>query len=125
VAEIRTDRRWGVTSHFDNSDRQKLIQLRNSEAWPVLLDVFEQSLIEMESAYINLSVSDPQAVLANHSKLQAGWQMFTHFQQKIEEECQIFNRQMERPAIYEATEDDALRQITEPFNLHPETEPES
>jgi hypothetical protein len=119
---IRTQRRFGVMATFDNGDRQRLVQFRVSDAWDVVLDVMEQAIIEMETAFTNQSVGAGDAVIAaHHRKVQAAWQIFVQFQEKIEKECAIYAQETARPEPTAAPEDAAILQIVEPFNRYPTT----
>ena len=83
---IRTERRFGVTAQLDANALRRLYVTRSSDVWADLLDVMEQCCIEIESTLINTSADDEKAVLANHKMSKAAWQIFTHFQERIDAE---------------------------------------
>jgi hypothetical protein len=117
VAEVRTNRSFGVTAKLDNGDRSRLADLISSEGYPIMLDVMEQTIIEMESDLINTPVGDRTAVFAKHQKVQAAWQVFTHLQQKLHDEVAAYNLATTPPTPPRVSEEDAaILQVTEPFN---------
>jgi hypothetical protein len=50
----------------------------------------EQCCIEVESVLINTDADDEKAVLANHKMSKAAWQIFTHFQERIDAEINTY-----------------------------------
>ena len=86
MTELRTERRFGVTSHLEPIQRRNLLSLRESEGWPDLLDVMEMCCIEIETDLINTPADDEAAVVANHKMAKAAWKIFTHLQAKVDEE---------------------------------------
>lgn len=87
---IRTERRFGVTAQLDPNALRRLYLTRSSEVWGDLLDVMEQCCIEIESTLINTNADDEKAVLANHKMSKAAWQIFTHFQERIDAEINTY-----------------------------------
>ena len=83
---IRTERRFGVTAKLDPNALRRIYAMRSSDVWEDLLDVMEQCCIEIESALINTDADNENAVLANHKMSKAAWQIFTHFQERIDAE---------------------------------------
>ena len=84
--QIRTERRFGVTAQLDPNALRRIYVTRNSDVWDDLLDVMEQCCIEIESILINTDADNEKGVLANHKMSKAAWQMFTHFQTRIDAE---------------------------------------
>jgi len=64
--------------------------LRAEDVWQDLLDVMEQCCIEIESVLINTNADDEKAVLANHKMSKAAWQIFAHFQERIDGEVNTY-----------------------------------
>jgi hypothetical protein len=87
---IRTERRFGVTAQLGPNALRRIYTVRSSDAWADLLDVMEQCCIEIESTLINTEADDEKAVLANHKMSKAAWQIFTHFQGRIDAEINIY-----------------------------------
>jgi hypothetical protein len=87
---IRTERRFGVTAQLDVNALRRIYSMRSSDVWHDLLDVMEQCCIEIESALINTEADDENAVLANHKMSKAAWQIFTHFQTRIDAEINTY-----------------------------------
>jgi hypothetical protein len=84
--EIRTERRFGVTSQLNPEARRHLFNIRQHDGWPVVLDVIEMVCIELEGELINTAPEDEAAILAKHKMSKAAWQIFEHVQVKIEDE---------------------------------------
>jgi hypothetical protein len=87
---VRTERRFGVTATLSPEARRNLQAVRGSFSWDDLLDVLEMVCIEKETDLINTPASDEPAVLANHKMAKAAWQMFTHFQEKVNFEVSLY-----------------------------------
>ena len=81
--ERRTERTFGVTAELKPIQRRNLLNLRNSEVYPDLLDVMEMVCIETESALINTDPANKSAVLENHKMAKAAWLVFIHMHEKI------------------------------------------
>ncbi len=79
-----------MTSTLDPNALRRIYVMRSSDAWGDLLDVMEQCCIEIESVLINTNADDEAAVLANHKMSKAAWQMFTHFQERIDAEIATY-----------------------------------
>jgi hypothetical protein len=75
-----------VTAQLDPNALRRIYLTRSSDVWADLLDVMEQCCIEIESTLINTDADDEKAVLANHKMSKAAWQIFTHFQERIDAE---------------------------------------
>lgn len=86
MSEIRTERRFGVTSNLQPVQRMRLHAIRSSDGWPDLLDVMEMVCIEIETDLINTAAENEAAVLANHKMSKAAWKIFEHLQLKIDSE---------------------------------------
>lgn len=100
MEEIRTERSFGVTGTLRPAQRQHLLYLLNSEVWPDLLDVMEMVCIEIETKLINTDPANAEEVLANHRMSKAAWQMFTHMQEKIAVEANLYLATVEKqPAV--------------------------
>ena len=101
---VRTERRFGVTAQLSGLQRRNLFQVRNSEAWSDVLDVMEMCCIEIETTLINTAADREAEVLANHKMAKAAWQIFTHLQQKLDDEIsQYLNTVATKPPMYEPT----------------------
>lgn len=90
MSTARTERRFGVTAWLEPIQRRNLLMVRESEAWPDLLDVMEMCCIEIETDLINTPAENDAAVLANHKMAKAAWKIFTHFQNKVDEEISLY-----------------------------------
>jgi hypothetical protein len=102
--ETRTERSFGVTSELRPIQRRNLLNLRNSEVYPDLLDVLEMVCIETETKLINTDAADEAAVLANHKMAKAAWQIFIHMQEKIDDEAKLYlASQAKQPPVPELT----------------------
>lgn len=107
--EVRTERRFGVTASLEPIQRRNLFNVRNSEAWPDVLDVLEQCCIEIETRLINTEVENEKAVLANHKLAKAAWVIFIQFQEKIDAEIAVFVASVApKRAVPELTPQEAL-----------------
>jgi hypothetical protein len=103
--ERRTERTFGVTAELKPIQRRNLLNLRNSEVYPDLLDVMEMVCIETESVLMNTDPANKSAVLENHKMAKAAWLVFIHMQDKIAEESKLFlSSQVEQPPIPELTQ---------------------
>jgi hypothetical protein len=122
--ELRTERTFGVTAELKPIQRRNLLSLRNSEVYPDLLDVLEMVCIETESRLINTDAADESAVLANHKMAKAAWQLFTHMQEKIDEEAKLFlSSQAKQPPIPQLTErEQFMENLLDPTRPAPEPE---
>jgi hypothetical protein len=122
--EIRTERTFGVTAELKPIQRRNLLNLRNSEVYPDLLDVMEMVCIETESMLINTDAADESAVLANHKMAKAAWQLFIHTQEKIAEEAKLFlASQAKQPPIPQLTErEQFFENLLDPTRPAPEDE---
>jgi hypothetical protein len=118
--EVRTERSFGVTSQLKPHQRMHLYALRESDAWPDLLDVMEMVCIEKETDLINTDAADPERVLANHKMAKAAWQIFTHMQQKVDFEIsQYLNATAKQPPVPKLTPQEQFIEHT----LDPTKEP--
>lgn len=122
--ETRTERTFGVTAELKPIQRRNLLNLRNSEVYPDLLDVLEMVCIEIETALINTDAADEKAVLANHKMAKAAWQMFEHMQQKIDTETKLFlASQAKQPPVPPLTpREQFIENILDPTRQAPEEE---
>lgn len=117
---IRTERSFGVTSTLKPIQRRNLLAFKNSEVYPDVLDVLEMVCIEVETELINTNPADEQAVLANHKMAKAAWLMFTHLQEKIDEESNAYLQSVAKkppiPALtYEEQRTENLLDPTKPL----------
>ena len=99
IEPVRSERSFGVTAELKPAQRRNLLALLNSEVYPDVLDVMEMCCIETETKLINTDPSDESAVLANHRMAKAAWQMFTHMQEKIVRETQLYLRSIEKAPV--------------------------
>jgi hypothetical protein len=90
IEPTRTERSFGVTAALRPIQRRNLLAFRQSEVYADVLDVIEMVCIEMETALINTPVDQRMAILANHQKAQAAWQIFVHLQDKIDSEIKAY-----------------------------------
>jgi hypothetical protein len=123
---IRTERSFGVTGTLKPTQRRNLLALMNSEVYPDLLDVMEMVCIETETNLINTAPADEAAVLANHKMAKAAWQLFTHMQEKIASEANLYLRSIDKqPPVPELTPRERLiENILDPTRPPPEEEEE-
>ena len=91
MSQIRTERTFGVTGRLSEEKRGALATIRTHPGYQALLDILEQTCIEQESRLINRDVTDPEAIVAEHRKTQAMWQMFTHMQEAVDREVGAYN----------------------------------
>jgi len=121
---LRTERTFGVTAELRPIQRRNLLAFRNSEVYPDVLDVLEMVCIETETKLINTDPADEPAVLANHRMAKAAWQMFTHMQQKIEAESQLYLRSVaQQPPVPELTSTEQwVENVLNPIRPAPEEE---
>jgi hypothetical protein len=109
TSAIRTERRFGVTAELTPLQRRNLYQVRNSEAWADVLDVMEMCCIEVETQLINTNADREAEVLANHKMAKAAWQIFTHLQQKLDDEISLYLNTLTKPSLMpEVTEEEQL-----------------
>jgi hypothetical protein len=94
---LRTERTFGVTAELSPVQRRNLLNFRNSEVYPDVLDVLEMVCIETETVLINTPADDEAAVLANHKMAKAAWQIFAGMQEKIHSEAQAFLASVAQP----------------------------
>lgn len=122
--EIRTERTFGVTAELKPRQRQHLQNLMESEVYTDLLDVLEMVCIETETTLINTDPAKPEEVLANHHMAKSAWQMFTHMQEKIAHEANVYVRSLERkppvPAL--SPTEKLIANILDPTQPAPEEE---
>jgi hypothetical protein len=113
MSAIRTERRFGVTAQLEPHQRRNLNALRNSEVWDDLLDVMEQTCIEVETELLNTSVAEKAAVLARHQSAQNAWKIFTHFQEKILLESSLYLESVaKKPPVPELTPEEQFIENT-------------
>lgn len=106
---IRNERRFGVTATLTPLQRRNLFQVRNGEAWSDVLDVMEMCCIEIETQLINTDADQEAEVLANHKMAKAAWQIFTHLQQKLDDEISLYlNNVAQKPPMPEPTAEEQL-----------------
>lgn len=94
---LRTARTFGVTAELKPAQRRNLLALQNSEVYGDILDCLEMVCIETETVLINTDPADETSVLANHRMAKAAWQMFTHLQEKIASESNLYLRSVAKP----------------------------
>jgi len=99
-----------------------LLNFRNSEVYPDVLDVLEMVCIETETKLINTDPADEAAVLANHKMAKAAWQLFTHMQEKIEEEANHYLKSVQqKPPVPELTlREQFIENLLDPTRPAPE-----
>jgi len=124
LKEIRTERRYGVTSQLDVQERRALFTLRQHDGWPVLLDVIEMVCIEIETDLINTPAEQELAILAKHKMSKAAWQVFTHLQEKVEDEVSRFvsGNATKPPEPLLSDEERETENILNPMNFYQEKE---
>lgn len=122
MPEVRTERRFGVTAQMSQIGRRNLLNLRESEIWPDLLDVLEMTCIEMETVLINTDADKEAEVLANHRMAKAAWQMFAHFQLVVDEQIAAYRASIARPTAVPPLTREEMEQenILDPTRLLPE-----
>lgn len=124
---IRTERRFGVTAGLTPAQRRNLLSVYESEAWPDVLDVMEMCCIEIETRLINTDPDREAEVLANHKMAKAAWQVFTHLQQKMQDEISFYlATAVRKPPMSELSVEEALiENILDPTHPMPSTEMEA
>lgn len=118
MEEIRTQRRFGVTSKLTTAAQRELFILRQQDGWPVLLDVMEMVCIEMEGDLINTPPEEEAAILAKHKMSRAAWQLFEHLQAKVDDEISrfIYGTPPEAPEDLRSDEEREVENIVNPIN---------
>ncbi|HET6220185.1 MAG TPA: hypothetical protein VFE27_24365 [Acidobacteriaceae bacterium] len=82
--KIRTTRTLKVTEVRVSPETQELLaQLHMDSRYQALLDVMEQACIELETAHLNTSPGEPEAVLGGHCMAKASWLFFTYVQKQV------------------------------------------
>lgn len=121
MKEIRTDRTVGVTSELQPHQRMHLLAMRESDAWPDLLDVMEMVCIEKETQLINTDPADRIRVLENHKMAKAAWQIFTYMQTKVDEEIAVYMVSIapKRPEPEPTAEEMLIENILDPTRPAP------
>lgn len=113
MSALRTERTFGVTAELKPVQRRNLTALKDSDLYQDILDVMEMVCIETESKLINTDAGDEAAVLANHKMAKAAWQMFTHLQEKIAQESQLYLRSVaKQPIIPQLTRQERWKEST-------------
>ena len=122
MSDIRTERTFGVTAELKPAQRMRLLALANSDVFPDVLDVMEMVCIEEETKLLNTDPADEAAVLANHKMAKSAWLIFTHLQEKIQSEAQLYLRSVERkppvPAL--SAREQLIENILDPTHQMPE-----
>lgn len=111
MADIRTERSFGVTAQLRPQQRMHLTHFLNSEVYTDVLDVMEMVCIEIETTLINTDAEDEAAVLANHKMAKAAWQMFAHIQEKILEQSKLYLASVaKKPPVPDLTPEEQLQE---------------
>ena len=108
MSETRTKRSISPTHQLTDEDRNRLAQIYTHPGYQVLLDVMEQVCAVQETRLINAEVKDARAILAEHRKTQAAWQIFAGMQERVTKEMQRYNS-----AIVPAAADEFLSEHEE------------
>ena len=116
MTETRTKRTISATHQLTDQDRERLAQIYTHDGYQVLLDVMEQVCAVQESKLINADVRDGKAVLAEHRKTQAAWQIFAGMQDRVTKEMQRHNRAIVPPEADDLLSDDEeeILEVTNP-----------
>ena len=85
--EIRTERSFDLKGKLSMQQQEALFALRQSAGYSTLLDVIEMACIEQETRLINVDVTEPERIIAEHRMAKAFWQIFVALQKKVEYEC--------------------------------------
>jgi hypothetical protein len=121
MANVRTERRFGVTAQLDAAARNRLFSLRVHAGWDDLLDVMEMVCIEQESSLINTDVDKESAIIAHHRMTKAAWQMFIHFQERIDREIALCVEQQPQTTQTGLTPEEAeIENIMNPLKFLPD-----
>lgn len=107
---IRSTRTLKVTDiTISDEERGHLAQLAMDPRYKALVNIMERSCIELDTAFINTSVAEPEAVLGAHCVSKAAWLFFTYVQK------QVLNAYINQPGEEEETPapslDDVLQGI--------------
>jgi hypothetical protein len=114
--DIRDERTHGLKDHLTPSQRARLLSLRRSDGYEVLLDLMEMCCIEQETKLINVDVKDESGIIAEHRMAKAFWQVFTSLQKKVEVEVMLHTTAEEeaRLARQEEEGEDPAQRILRP-----------
>jgi hypothetical protein len=113
---IRTERKFGVTAELRPIQQMHLLSLLNSEVWPDLLDVMEMVCIEQETRLINTDAAKEAEVLAEHKMSKAAWMIFTHLQEKVQQQARLYLSSVTKQSIAPALtrEEELIENILDP-----------
>jgi hypothetical protein len=64
-------------------EKEQLAQLFTDPRYEALLNVMERACIELDTAHLNTSVGEPEAILGGHAVAKAGWKFFLYVQKQI------------------------------------------
>src|SRR5215469_4447306 len=82
--KLRTTRTLKVTEvALSSEERENLAQLYNDPRYEALLDVMERACIELDTAHLNTSVGEPEAILGGHAVAKAAWRFFLYVQKQV------------------------------------------
>jgi hypothetical protein len=81
---LRTTRTLKVTDvRVSDQEREHLAQLYQDARYESLLNCMERACIEIETAHLNTSVNEPEAVLGGHILAKATWLFFQYVQKQV------------------------------------------
>jgi hypothetical protein len=82
--KLRTARTLKVTEIRVTPEEQEFLsQLAMDPRYTALLDAMERGCIELETAHLNTSPGDPEAVLGGHCVAKAAWLFFIYVQKQV------------------------------------------
>ena len=81
---LRTTRKMKVTEvKVTDQEMEHLAQLHDDARYESLLNVMERACIEIETAHLNTSIADPEAILGGHLMSKASWLFFQYIQKQV------------------------------------------
>lgn len=81
---LRTTRTLKVTEvQISDQEREHLAQLYQDARYESLLNVMERCCIELETAHLNTSMNEPEAILGGHLVAKAAWLLFQYLQRQV------------------------------------------
>lgn len=99
---IRKTRSLKVTEiEIPPEEKEHLAQLAMDPRYAAVLNVMERACIELDTALINVSTGDPEAILGAHAVSKAGWLFFVYVQRQVQNAlyARTGEEEPERPSL--------------------------
>jgi hypothetical protein len=121
---LRTTRTLKVTEiRVSPEEKEFLAQLYTDPRYEALLNVMERACIEIETAHLNTSVGEPEAILGGHALAKSAWLFFTYCQKQVDNA--YHTRTIDEPEVAAASLDEILQGVNTPPEGFNEPGPES